>query len=741
MVLGFDPLINPLLDKRYETLLGRRITGIDDVTQGAVMDLVGEGLRRGYSPLQIANGVPDEEFAGVNSIFEDTYRDEMIARTETMFAYNWAAGNAFVDSGIQQVEAMDGSDDPECAARNGEIYDLDPDTGRPVDDSGEVVEDHPNGTLAWAPVVSADSPPIDTGAIEELGLDHWEFKYSEDQSRDDHGRFGEGGAWHGSLGSRIAVGDKVQTFKDQDHAGAAIAMLHNFGDFTYSLAGNAFIKPGADATVVEGHSQSFQLAPTRLELNAFLDTNARLLAQNDHAVAGFRDSNGTARLDIIKLGNKGALVIEMKYAEGQARDYHGRFGGGAPPPAAAPKVPSNFNKPAGSSLPSWMHPQGMGQEPVPQTGDAGHAPGQIFDPTSVSKVSADQEGGHVNKMYVVTFNDGRSGCFKPDSQGAHDMNYHPEYPGAALEAGAYVIDKACGINLVPPTEVFAGTETSGPGARLTPMGQGSMQQWTGALPDAPSDPTYGRSRDVSYYTKDSVERMAVLDYITGNTDRHGNNFLTNTVTKEPIAIDNGLTFGKGYGSNNDRGGFLQATSQVSDATIGRLQGVDQVKLAADLLATGVPDVQVGKAMGRLNDIINSSGGKAPWMSTDRYGDVNVGQADMGSTPAVAPANEQWSPGNGAVPNGPQGGGMGAETAARIFAQGTPASYDTNVAQAARIAENPPSAKFDPAGSNILDRPSAGVTRGRNTALQIKNNLNLSNTPMYRDARGKLRGLS
>jgi hypothetical protein len=43
-----------------------------------------------------------------------------------------------------QVEAIDGDGDEECAARNGNVY--------AVDEALEI-EDHPNGTLDWIPVV------------------------------------------------------------------------------------------------------------------------------------------------------------------------------------------------------------------------------------------------------------------------------------------------------------------------------------------------------------------------------------------------------------------------------------------------------------------------------------------------------------------------------------------------------------------------------------------------------------
>jgi HK97 family phage portal protein len=175
---GTTPLMNSLLDERYQYLPGRRMADVDDTTIDTINDLITEGLRRGYSPLQMATGVPEENFDGIDDFIDGEYRSEMIARTEAMFAYDWATTNAFVDSGLQQVEALDNGSDPECEARNGEIYDLDPIQGRAVDGNGDAVVDHPNGTLVWLPAGDF-SNLIDTSAIETLGMERWDTKFAK----------------------------------------------------------------------------------------------------------------------------------------------------------------------------------------------------------------------------------------------------------------------------------------------------------------------------------------------------------------------------------------------------------------------------------------------------------------------------------------------------------------------------------------------------------------------------------
>jgi HK97 family phage portal protein len=312
--LGHEPLVSPFLSNRYERTIGTSIVGIDDTTQGAVMDLVDEGLRRGYSPLQIASGVPDEEFAGVNSVFDDAYRSEMIARTESMTAYNWGAGNSLLDSGATQEEAMDGSDDEVCAARNGETYDIDPETGFAIDDSGNEIVDHPNGTLAFIPTGDL-SDLVDTGAVEELSQSEWETKSGTGQDNNPGGANQYGGIHQGAHGYEQNAGDpknfqpdaKVKPGKGKGKAGT-----HSHGKITHAHAG---------ATV--GHTHGKGVPAHNWTNTGPGGTTVDLSAGKDA-----EDLEIIKAITSLTLELKGAL--ELKYSADQSRDYHGRFGvGGA----------------------------------------------------------------------------------------------------------------------------------------------------------------------------------------------------------------------------------------------------------------------------------------------------------------------------------------------------------------------------------------------------------------------------
>jgi phage portal protein BeeE len=128
-----------------------RIADINARTLQAITIELAEGTRRGYSVAQLIDGVPSEGFAGVLAVGMENgvgvwgdARAEMIARTETVLSYNRATLDGYKEFRVVQVEAIDGDGDEECAARNGNVY--------AVDEALEI-EDHPNGTLDWIPVV------------------------------------------------------------------------------------------------------------------------------------------------------------------------------------------------------------------------------------------------------------------------------------------------------------------------------------------------------------------------------------------------------------------------------------------------------------------------------------------------------------------------------------------------------------------------------------------------------------
>jgi hypothetical protein len=133
---------------------GRRIKGINDVTLQAITIELAEGTRRGYSIPQLIDGVPDEGYRGIANLtgFDDA-RAETIARTESMLSYNRATVDGYGEFGITTLLAYDGDQDEACAERNGQEFSI---------AEAQDIEDHPNGTLVWSPVVDKSYHEPDT---------------------------------------------------------------------------------------------------------------------------------------------------------------------------------------------------------------------------------------------------------------------------------------------------------------------------------------------------------------------------------------------------------------------------------------------------------------------------------------------------------------------------------------------------------------------------------------------------
>jgi hypothetical protein len=119
--------------------LGLRIKGINETTRDRVATAIKNGLDAGHSAAELGDDVAE------TAAF-DEYRAELIARTESARVLNDSQLETFREFDVEQVTAIDGDDDEVCADRNGQTFDI---------DEAMDIEDHPNGTLDWVPVVKA----------------------------------------------------------------------------------------------------------------------------------------------------------------------------------------------------------------------------------------------------------------------------------------------------------------------------------------------------------------------------------------------------------------------------------------------------------------------------------------------------------------------------------------------------------------------------------------------------------
>jgi len=124
-----------------------RAVQIDETTRAALGDLLATAQERGYSAWQLANGVPDDGYAGIAGLYEQTWaaRAETIAGSEIAWAMSLAALNRYAATGrVSRVRILEATDtDKPCADRAGMVV---PITARPM-------PLHPNCRLQLQPVL------------------------------------------------------------------------------------------------------------------------------------------------------------------------------------------------------------------------------------------------------------------------------------------------------------------------------------------------------------------------------------------------------------------------------------------------------------------------------------------------------------------------------------------------------------------------------------------------------------
>lgn len=126
--------------------------GLVDVraqTRTSIYRALHDGRSLGEGPPALARRIREQVPAGRFSSAGPRYRAQLIARTETKYAQNVSSLAAYreteVVTGVQAFDAQAGDTDLDCELRNGQIYTF--------DEAARITEEeHPNGTLSWAPV-------------------------------------------------------------------------------------------------------------------------------------------------------------------------------------------------------------------------------------------------------------------------------------------------------------------------------------------------------------------------------------------------------------------------------------------------------------------------------------------------------------------------------------------------------------------------------------------------------------
>jgi hypothetical protein len=195
-------------------------------------------------------------------------------------------------------------------------------------------------------------------------------------------------------------------------------------------------------------------------------------------------------------------------------------------------------------------------------------------------------GSASNLGFTVPLLNEGMGFYKPV---AGEVLWQRERVGGGLlayrEVGAYVTSELLGFDLVSTTVLWQGP--------LLVFGPGSVQVWV-------DDARPGGG--VSGYPLVDQDRMAVLDYVTGNTDRNLNNYLTRA-NGRPLAIDHGLTFPVGH-QRGLRSSFIaeRIGKPLHPKALAAVQALDADVYFGHLVEAGVLELAAREAAERLREV-------------------------------------------------------------------------------------------------------------------------------------------
>lgn len=124
-----------------------RVVRIDETTRQSIAASLQEGQARGYSNWQLAHGVPSEDFAGIDGLFKERWKNRAltVARTELQHAQTASALERYMATGlVDRVQIVDGCAwDEACCERNGKVV--------PIEQAPTL--NHPNCTLLLIPIM------------------------------------------------------------------------------------------------------------------------------------------------------------------------------------------------------------------------------------------------------------------------------------------------------------------------------------------------------------------------------------------------------------------------------------------------------------------------------------------------------------------------------------------------------------------------------------------------------------
>jgi len=258
--------------------------------------------------------------------------------------------------------------------------------------------------------------------------------------------------------------------------------------------------------------------------------------------------------------------------------------------------------------------------------------------------------GTANGVFFEKSEAGYRGVFKPDSLsvGVGEMRdediFDPTVSNTTREVGTFTLDRMLGFGVVPPTFTksaddisqadkdqsiqsvrdaadFRGSTLSQDARKkliaaatqktLTGTTQSMVEDAVSASQDFDFDDRYDEDADFKF----SVQKVAVLDYITGASDRHMNNILVSKDRKQVYAIDNGLNFPRTSEKDFTELDYVHSQpmqlvmdkdkGKIDQKIIEKLKKVDTKKIMAVMKKEGLGNEAVG-VVARIKKLVKDS---------------------------------------------------------------------------------------------------------------------------------------
>ncbi|GAB2702949.1 hypothetical protein GCM10027089_26230 [Nocardia thraciensis] len=199
------------------------------------------------------------------------------------------------------------------------------------------------------------------------------------------------------------------------------------------------------------------------------------------------------------------------------------------------------------------------------------------------------------QVWLMRSTDGMRNVFKPFSGEFPVRIGIPETPGAQAirEVAAFRVDRMLGFGRVPATAIVDG-----------PKGytRGSIQQF---IESGPGRSLVGADGKMNY-DRTQQQQMAVLDYITGNSDRHAGNYRTvvEDGKNKIVAIDHGTTFPERPDPWGIRSDFVKAhmNTRLDPDVLRAVEKLHPDRLRGALEDLGMSDLAIKGAVDRLQEI-------------------------------------------------------------------------------------------------------------------------------------------